>query len=139
MSKTKPNKSKLKLRELRIFSEEFKRKKISELEKKQITVSEIVSLYGVSRTSVYNWLHKYSIHYPVQTKKVIEMESEAKKTLYYKEQVSELERIVGKKQLEIDYLAKLLELASIELGIDIKKNFSTQLYNGLETIEVSAK
>ncbi len=140
MDKTKKlSKSKFKLRELRTFSDSFKRQKVTEIENKQITVLEIVSLYGVSRTAVYNWLHKYSVHQSENTRKVIEMESEAKKTMFYKEQVSELERIVGSKQIEIDYLTKLLEIASVEFGVDIKKKFNTQLYNGSKSINPNIK
>ena len=44
--------------------------------------------------------------------------------------LAELERIVGQKQLEIDFLNKLLEIGSKELDFDIKKNFSPKLSNG---------
>jgi len=58
------------------------------------------------------------------------METEEQKTLFYKDKVAELERIVGKKQIEIDFLNKLIEIASSELSVDIKKNFSTYRLNG---------
>ena len=35
--------------------------------------------------------------------------------------VRELERIVGQKQIKIDYLDKMICLAGEELGVDIKK------------------
>ncbi len=133
------SKSKLNLRQLRCFSEEFKRQKVKELENKQITISQIVSLYGVSRSSIYRWIHKYSLHSTKGTRKVIEMESESQKTLYLQKQVSELEQAVGRKQIEIDYLNKLIELASLDLDIDIKKNFSTQLSSGSESIKSTQK
>jgi len=38
--------------------------------------------------------------------------------------VAELERIIGKKQLEIDYLNKTFELAAEELGYDLKKKYA---------------
>jgi transposase len=44
--------------------------------------------------------------------------------------MAELERIVGQKQLEIDFLNKLLEIGSGELGIDLKKSFSPPPLNG---------
>jgi transposase len=58
------------------------------------------------------------------------MESEALKTQQLLRQVAELERAVGQKQLEIDFLNKLLELGSEELGFDLKKNYSARLFNG---------
>ena len=44
--------------------------------------------------------------------------------------IAELERIVGQKQLNIDYLEKVIELAKEELGIDIKKNSDTPQSGG---------
>lgn len=116
----------------RIFSEEFKRSKVKELELKQITIAKLVMIYGVSRAAIYKWKEKYSVHYHKATKVVIEMESESAKTARLQEKVAELERIVGKKQLEIDFLNKLLEIGSEELGIDIKKKFTTKHLNGSE-------
>ena len=52
---------------------------------------------------------------------VVQMESEAHKTLQMLQRVAELERIVGQKQLEIDFLNKLMEVATEELGYDLKK------------------
>jgi hypothetical protein len=59
------------------------------------------------------------------------MESEEQKTLFFQNRVAELERIVGQKQLEIDFQNQLMEIASAELGIDIKKNFSTAPSSGI--------
>lgn len=126
----KIKKPKLELRKPRVFSEEFKRSKVRELVEKQITVVQLSSLYGVSRTAVYNWLFKYSHHHSPGVKLVVEMESESHKTKLLLEKVAELERIIGQKQIEIDYLNKLLEVGSSELGFDLKKNFSTLPSNG---------
>ena len=61
------------------------------------------------------------------------MESEAVKTKNLQQQVANLERTVGQKQLQIDYLEKLIELASKELDLDLKKNFVTEPLNSSET------
>ena len=58
------------------------------------------------------------------------MESEEQKTKYFMQRVAELERVVGQKQLEVDFLNKLMEIASAELGFDLKKNFSVKVSNG---------
>ena len=39
--------------------------------------------------------------------------------------MAELEPIMGQKQLEIDFLNKLLEIGSGELGFDLKKKFQS--------------
>ncbi len=92
----------------RTLSEALKRKLIDELDKKVITIGQIIALYGVSRTAVYKWRYLYSVHYQKQTKVVIQMESEASKVLFLNQRVAELERVIGQKQLEIDYLNKIL-------------------------------
>lgn len=120
------------VRRQRIFSEEFKKAKVKELLAKQVTVTELKRLYGISRTSVYKWLYQYSICHEQKARLVVQMESESYKTIRLQSQVAELERIVGQKQLEIDFLNKLLETGSEELGFDLKKNFSTKLSNGSE-------
>jgi len=38
------------------------------------------------------------------------------------QKVKELEQIVGKKQLQIDYLEKMIDIAKGDLNIDIKKH-----------------
>ncbi|PWK28455.1 transposase [Arcicella aurantiaca] len=109
---------------IRHFSEEFKRQKVKELDAKVLSISDIVRLYEVSSVSVCRWRKKYSVHYQQATRVVVEMESEAQKTKELLARNAELERIVGQKQMSIDFLEKLLEIASKELKMDIKKSFS---------------
>ncbi len=120
----KQSKSKrLEIRKQRYFSEPFKKSKVKELTEKQITINEICELYNVSRQSVYNWLYRYSPHYEKGTNQIIEMESEARRSKLLLERVAELEGVIGRKQLTIDYLEKLIEVAGTELGYDLKKTF----------------
>jgi hypothetical protein len=53
---------------------------------------------------------------------VVEMESETKRVLALLQKVAELERIVGQKQIMIDFQSKMIELAEEEYQVDIKKN-----------------
>ena len=127
-------KSKFKLEEKarRCFSEEFKKSKVKELVEKQITVVQLSRLYSVSRASVYKWLYLYSVHHEKRTTLVVQMESESFKTMRLQQRVAELERIIGQKQLDLDFLNKLFELAGEELGYDLKKNFSLKQSNGTD-------
>ena len=131
----KKTNQKLVLRQQRTFSEAFKKSKVKELVAKQVTVSELSRIYGISRAGIYKWLYRYSPDHHRSTTLIVEMESESYKTRRLQQQVAELERIVGQKQLEIDFLGKLLEIGSEELGFDLKKNFSTKLSNGTGTGE----
>jgi len=44
--------------------------------------------------------------------------------------VAELERIIGQKQIEIDFKDKMIELAEEVYQVDIKKKFCTQPSSG---------
>jgi transposase len=121
-------------RQNRYFSEEFKKQKVNELDQNLLTVAQVVNLYQVSRTVVYKWLAKYSAHYQKGSKMVIEMESEATKTQALLARQAELERIVGQKQMEIDFLNRLLLVASEELQVDIKKRFLDPPSSGFKDI-----
>lgn len=107
----------------RTFSKQLKQKIVKELAAKRITIKEVCELYEVSYTSVYRWIYEYSAT-PKGSKQVLQMESEAEKTKRLLQQVAELERIIGQKQLEIDYLNQTLSIASKEIGYDIKKKYA---------------
>ena len=113
-------------RRRRIFSEEFKKQKVQEIERKQTTISEVSKAYQVRYNNVWKWLMKYGTVSKKGVRLVVEMESEAKKLISLQAQVAELERIVGQKQLTIDFQAKMIELAEQEYGVDIKKKLETR-------------
>jgi transposase len=118
----------------RIFSEAFKRQKVQQIVDKQISIKDVSDLYQVSKMSVYRWLYQYSPHHARGTNQVVQMESEAHKTKALLQKVAQLEQVVGQKQLQIDYLNKLLELASESFKTDIKKNFGSPPLNGSDPI-----
>ena len=67
------------------------------------------------------WIEKYSKTYKKGVRLIVEMESDTKKLLELKAKIAELERIIGQKQLTIDFQAKMIDIAEEEFGIDIKK------------------
>ena len=105
----------------RFFSETFKKEKVKMIEDKKMTVLQISRIYEVSSVSVYKWIRKYSTIISKSERMVIEKESEGARTMALYKRVAELERILGQKQLQIDYLEKVLEMGSKELGFDLKK------------------
>jgi transposase len=113
-------------RQNRFFSESFKRTKVSEIDRNIVSVTELCKEYQVSRSSVYKWLYKYSQMRKREHKQIIEPESETRKVMLLKQQVSELERVIGQKQLTVDFLEKMIEFAEQEYGVDIKKKFTAR-------------
>jgi transposase-like protein len=117
-------------RQNRYFSEEFKRQKVADIEKKLISIGQLCRQYQVSRTSVVKWLNKYSPMRKKRERMVHETDSEAYKIKQMQERIKELERAVGQKQLKIDFLEKMIEITEQDLKIDIKKKASTKLSGG---------
>jgi len=118
------------IRQTRYFNEDFRKAKVKEIEQNLTTITEISRQYNVSKAAVYKWMYKYSFHLKKGIIQVIESKSETLKTKRLKERVAELERIVGQKQLAIDFHDKLIEIASDEFGVDIKKKYSGKLSDG---------
>jgi transposase len=109
----------------RLFSEDFKKSVISDYESGKFSVGELATLHAVHSTLIYRWIYRYST-YQKRNIKVVEMsQSSSLKVKELQKRIAELERIVGQKQLNIDYLEKVIELAKEEQGIDIKKNSDT--------------
>ena len=48
----------------------------------------------------------------------------------YQNRIKELERIVGQKQIKIDYLDKIIDCANDHYETDLKKTLSTKPSNG---------
>ena len=117
-------------RQIRYFSEDFKRKKVSEIEKNLIGVSALCREYQVTRSSVYKWIYKYSIMRKKGVKQVIEAKSDSQKIAALRAQVKELERIIGEKQVKLDFREKMIEIAESEYKVDIKKKFSGKPSSG---------
>jgi transposase len=106
----------------RSFSEAFKREKVKLLDQGKLKVADICKIYGVSHVSVYHWLKKFS-SVEKDERVVVEKISEAKKTMELYNQVKELEQALGRKQMELDYFKKVVELASEEKGEDLEKKY----------------
>ncbi len=122
-------------RRKRIFSEEFKRQKVREIEQRQTSVSEVSKLYQVRANNVYKWIDKYSKKQEKGIRLVVEMESDSKKLLALQAKIAELERLVGQKQVIIEFQDKMIEIAEQEYQIDIKKKFESKPSSSSGSIE----
>ena len=119
----------------RKFSEDFKLKIVKEYESGEFSVVEMAKIYDISFQTIYNWIYKYS-KYNKQSIQVVEMkDSQAHKMKQMEARIKELEQTVGKKQMNIDYLEKMIELAEENYEIDIKKNSNTLHYGGFKSIK----
>jgi len=121
----------------RYFSEEFKRQKVREIERNQIGIGELAKEYQVSRTSIYRWLFKYSKMIKKAERQIVERKSDTRKIQALREQIKELERVIGQKQLLIEFQQKMIELAEQTYDVDIKKKLSSKLSSGIGQIDAN--
>lgn len=114
----------------RKFSEDFKLKIVKEYESGKFTVYEMEKIYDISNQTIYNWIYKYS-RYNKKSIQVVEMkDSQANKIKEMEARIKELEQVVGQKQMNVDYLEKMIDLAEEHYDIDVKKNSNTQHSGG---------
>ena len=119
-----------KIRKLRKYSDEFKRELVGYYESGEYSVLQLEKLYGVANTQLYNWIYKYSNFNDKQVRVVEMKSSDTCKLKELEKRNMELERLIGQKQIKIEYLEKMIDLADKQLGIDIKKNSNTPHSNG---------
>ena len=118
------------IRKKRVYSEEFKKGIVASFEKGEFSVPQLEKLFGVRNVTIYNWVYKYS-SFNEKGCRIVEMaESSQNKLKELAKKVKELEQLVGQKQIAIEYLEKMIELAKTDLNIDIKKNYNLPLSVG---------
>jgi transposase len=110
-------------RKRRKFSENFKREKVQLIERGSIKVSEICKMYNVTPTAVYKWINRFGKE-PKIEKLIVEKISETKVILDMQKRMAELERLLGQKQIEIEFYKKMIDLAEEHYDVEIKKNSS---------------
>jgi transposase-like protein len=115
------------LRQRRIFSEAIKKGLVKDIERGRCSVAEGARELGVAFQTVYGWLYKYSPSLCKNKVLVMEEKSEAYQSKEKDKRIKELEAAVGRKQMEIDLLNKILELAGKDTGMDLKKSSNQQL------------
>lgn len=110
------------LRQIRHFSEEFKRSKVKEIESGLTRVCEVCREYEASDVAVYKWVHKYSRDMKGKPRTIVESHSDTVRIQMLKEKIAELERLLGQKQVEVEFLNKVIDIAEDKYKVDIKKS-----------------
>lgn len=115
-----------KIKKHRVYSEEFKKEIVTLYESGNFSVLQIEKLYGISNPTIYNWIYKFSI-FNEKGIRIVEMKaSGTEKIKELQQKVKDLEQAVGQKQIKIDYLEKMIDIAKADFKIDIKKNYNIQ-------------
>jgi len=106
------------------FSEGIKRKVVKDIENGTATVLQASRELDASEQSIYRWIYQYSRYLAKNKIMVVEDQSESYRTKELEKRLKEAEAALGRKQMEIDFLNKLIEFADEEYKIDIKKNLA---------------
>ena len=114
----------------RIFSVELKKKLVLEIEYNRLTVNDVVNMYKVSNQTVYRWLREHSSTYKTGSVMVVESDSKETKIDKLVKYIADLERSLGQKQMEVDFLNNVVDICSEELGYDVKKKCTTTQSSG---------
>jgi transposase-like protein len=115
----------------RYFSESFRQVKVKEIERNLTTVAAVCRDYEVSRSAVYKWIYKYSLNRKRQIRQIIEPMSDTQKIKELQAKIKELERLVGQKQIQLEFKDKMIEIAEEMYHVDIKKKLGSKLSGGL--------
>lgn len=127
--------SKKYLRQRRIFTPTLKKQIVNQIETGTINVASASREYMVSITSIYRWIHQYSAYNKKGTTMVIDNKGRSNQLQALQQRIAQLERVVGNKQMKIDFYEKFVELASEELGEDLKKKYFSTPSSGLADIK----
>lgn len=124
-----------KLKKRRQFSEQIKRQAVADFRSGKYTALELADLYHCHHQTIYNWIYKYSPgDFPcINVVEMSESTDQKVKTLHNK--IAELERALGRKQIKVDFLEKMIEIAEDEYDLDLKKNSSSKPSSGSGTTE----
>ena len=114
------------LNKRRKYSEEFRRKIVAEFESGQVSVLQLSKLHSVAFQTIYEWIHRYSEVNAKGTRIVEYKDSSTKKVKDLEAKIKRLEQLIGQQTVELTYLNKLIDLASEDLGIDLKKTIATK-------------
>lgn len=118
------------LQKNRRYSEEFKKQIVADFEGGKFSGSQLQKLHNIAHSLIYGWIYKFST-FNEKGFRVVEMkDSSAKKMKDLEALNKELEAALGRKQIQLEYLEKMIELAKTELDIDIKKNYNTPQSTG---------
>lgn len=107
-----------------MYSEELRLHVVSLIENGELSVVQAMRSFDIkAKQTIYDWLYRYSRTLKKGIRVVMESDSLSKKLSDLEKRNKDLESALGRKQLELELYMKLVELASKELKVDIKKNF----------------
>ena len=99
------------LRQRRHFTETARKAILAQIDKGELSVTSASRAYGVSGNTIYTWRYKYNniTPRPIKLMDISDFVVEREK---YEKHISELEQLLGQKEVKIALLEKALTLAT---------------------------
>ena len=123
----------IQIRPKRVFSDAIRKGTVKDIEQGKYTVLQACRELGVSHPTIYNWIYRFSRHLVKNQVMVVEDKSEAYRSQELEKRIKELEAALGRKQMEVELLSKIIDLANEEFKTDLKKNLSKGLSKDSES------
>jgi transposase len=114
----------------RTFSEAIRKQTVKDIEGGKCSVLEASRELSVTAGAVYKWVHLYSRYLSKNKVMVVEEKSEAYRSKELEKRLHDMEAALGRKQMEIDFLNKIIDLANDEYKTDLKKNLAKDPSDG---------
>lgn len=108
------------LRQMRHFTEAARKAILAEIQEGRLTMTQATIEYAVSSATLYRWRYRYE---QIQPKKIqlMDIKDLVVERQAYEKRIAELENIIGKQTVKIDYLEKALSFAVGEEECQKKK------------------
>lgn len=113
------------LRQPRVFSDAIRKTTVGDIERGKCSVIQASKELGVSSQSIYRWIYQYSRHLIKNRVMVVEDKSESYRSQELEKRIKDLEAALGRKQIELEFLNKIIDLANEEFKTDLKKNLQS--------------
>jgi len=114
----------------RTFSEAIRKQTVKDIEAGKCSVLQASRELSVTPGAVYKWVHLYSRYLSKNKVMVVEEKSEAYRSKELEKRLHDMEAALGRKQMEIDFLNKIIDLANDEYKTDLKKNLARDRSDG---------
>lgn len=114
----------------RRFSEEIKLEAVKRIDSGQVSIAALSRELEVSKAGIYKWRSKYSLTYRRQHRIVVEKKSNESRVYKLEKQLEALQAALGRKQLKIDYLEKLIDITEESENVEIRKKGEPGHLNG---------
>lgn len=112
----------------RRYSDAFRRKVVSEIERGDLTISQAQLLYDIGGSeTIQRWMRKLGKNHLISKRVRIEMADDIKKVKKLEAEKRELEAALAQAHLRIRSIESMLELAGKEVGQDLLKKYAARV------------